>query len=59
MVLQTVNKWQALAKQGPTNMRLSACICLFPTLYELALSPTGRQVGVGLQVANKRHHGLY
>jgi pimeloyl-ACP methyl ester carboxylesterase len=59
MVLQTVNKWQALAKQGLTNMRLSAGICLFSTIYELALSPTGRQVGVGLQAANKRHHGLY
>jgi len=51
MVLQTVNKWQTLAKQGPTNMRLSAGICLFPTIYELALSPTGRQVGVCLQAA--------
>lgn len=48
MVLQTVNKWQGLAKQGPTNMTLSAGICLFPTIYELALSPTGRHVGVSL-----------
>jgi pimeloyl-ACP methyl ester carboxylesterase len=53
MVLQTVNKWQGLAKQGPTNMRLSAGICLFPTIYELALSPTGRQVGVSSHAASE------
>ena len=58
MVLQTVNKWQALAKQGPTNMRLSAGICLFPTIYELNLSPTGRQVGVRWQAASKRRFNL-
>jgi pimeloyl-ACP methyl ester carboxylesterase len=46
MALETVAKWQELSQQGPTNMRLSAGICLFPTIYELALSPTGRQVGV-------------
>jgi pimeloyl-ACP methyl ester carboxylesterase len=59
MVLQTVNKWQALAKQGPTNMRLSAGICLFPTIYELALSPTGRQVGVRLVSIYKGYHCFY
>jgi pimeloyl-ACP methyl ester carboxylesterase len=58
MVLQTVNKWQELAKQGPTNMRLSAGICLFPTIYELALSPTGRQIGVRLQAASKHRSNL-
>lgn len=46
MVLETVAKWQKLAQQGPTNMKLSAGLCLFPTIYELNLSPTGRQVGV-------------
>lgn len=46
MVLQTIAKWQRQAQQGPTSMTLSAGICLFPTIYELALSPTGRQVGV-------------
>ena len=46
MVLETVAKWQKLAQQGPTNMTLSAGLCLFPTVYELNLSPTGRQVGV-------------
>ena len=58
MVLQTVNKWQGLAKQGPTNMRISAGICLFPTIYELALSPTGRQVGVRFQAAFKHRCNL-
>lgn len=46
MVLETVAKWQKLSQQSPTNMRLSAGLCLFPTIYELNLSPTGRQVGV-------------
>lgn len=46
MVLQTVAKWQRQSQRGPTNMAISAGICLFPTIYELALSPTGRQVGV-------------
>lgn len=46
MVLQTIAKWQRQAQQGPTNMTLAAGVCLFPTIYELALSPTGRQVGV-------------
>lgn len=46
MVLQTVAQWQKMARQGPTCMKLSAGICLFPTIYELAISPTGRQVGV-------------
>ena len=59
MVLQTVNKWQGLAKQGPTNMRLSAGICLFPTIYELSLSLTGRQVGVRFQVVSTRRCILY
>jgi pimeloyl-ACP methyl ester carboxylesterase len=59
MVLQTVNKWQRLAKQGPTSMRLSAGICLFPTIYELNLSPTGRQVGVSSRTACKHHYDLY
>jgi pimeloyl-ACP methyl ester carboxylesterase len=59
MVLQTVNKWQRLAKQGPTKMRLSAGICLFPTIYELALSPTGRQVGVRLQAAHGSRYNFY
>lgn len=48
MVLETVAKWQKLAQQSPTNMKLSAGLCLFPTIYELALSPTGRQVGVSV-----------
>lgn len=52
MVLQTADKWLSLAKQGPTNMRLSAGICLFPTIYELSLSPTGRRVGVRLQASS-------
>lgn len=47
MVLETVAKWKRLAKQGPTNMAITAGLCLFPTIYELNLSPTGRQVGVG------------
>jgi len=55
MVLQTANEWQTLAKQGPTKMKLSAGICLFPTIYELALSPTGRQVGVRLPAAFTQH----
>ena len=46
MVLETVAKWKQLAKQGPTNMEITAGLCLFPTIYELNLSPTGRQVGV-------------
>jgi len=46
MVLETVAKWKKLAKQGPTNMEITAGLCLFPTIYELNLSPTGRQVGV-------------
>ena len=46
MVLETVAKWKELAKQGPTNMEIAAGLCLFPTIYELNLSPTGRQVGV-------------
>jgi len=46
MVLETVAKWKNLAKQGSTNMRVTAGLCLFPTIYELNLSPTGRQVGV-------------
>jgi pimeloyl-ACP methyl ester carboxylesterase len=46
MVLETVAKWKRLAKQGPTNMKIAAGLCLFPTIYELNLSPTGRQVGV-------------
>lgn len=46
MVLETVAKWKKLAEQGPTNMKVSAGLCLFPTIYELDLSPTGRQVGV-------------
>lgn len=46
MVLQTVAQWQKMSRQGPTYMKLSAGICLFPTIYELATSPTGRQVGV-------------
>jgi len=46
MVLETVAKWKKLAKQGSTNMEISAGLCLFPTIYELNLSPTGRQVGV-------------
>lgn len=46
MVLETVAKWKKLAKQGPTNMEIIAGLCLFPTIYELNLSPTGRQVGV-------------
>jgi pimeloyl-ACP methyl ester carboxylesterase len=50
MALETVAKWQKLAQHGPTNMRLSAGICLFPTIYELALSPTGRQVGVSVSI---------
>jgi len=46
MVLETVARWKKLAKQGPTNMEISAGLCLFPTIFELFLSPTGRQVGV-------------
>jgi pimeloyl-ACP methyl ester carboxylesterase len=46
MVLETVAKWKKLAKQGPTNMSISAGLCLFPTIFELFLSPMGRQVGV-------------
>jgi pimeloyl-ACP methyl ester carboxylesterase len=46
IVLETVAKWRKMAQQGPTNMKLSKGLCLFPTIYELALSPTGRQVGV-------------
>ena len=46
MVLETVAKWKGVAKQGPTNMKITAGLCLFPTIYELNLSPTGRQVGV-------------
>jgi pimeloyl-ACP methyl ester carboxylesterase len=46
MVLEAVAKWKKLAKQGPTNMEITAGLCLFPTIYELNLSPTGRQVGV-------------
>jgi len=46
MVLETVAKWKEVAKQGPTNMKITAGLCLFSTIYELNLSPTGRQVGV-------------
>jgi pimeloyl-ACP methyl ester carboxylesterase len=46
MVLETVAKWKKLSQQGPTNMEITAGLCLFPTIYELNLSPTGRQVGV-------------
>lgn len=46
MVLETAAKWKKLAKEGPTNMAITAGLCLFPTIYELNLSPTGRQVGV-------------
>lgn len=46
MTLQVVAKWQKLAKQHQTAMRLSAGVCLFPTIFELDISPTGRQVGV-------------
>lgn len=46
MVLETVAKWKRLAKQGSTNMAITAGLCLFPTIYELNLSPTGRQIGV-------------
>lgn len=46
MVLETVAKWQQLKQQGPTGMEIIAGLCLFPTIYELALSPTGRKVGV-------------
>ena len=46
MVLETVAKWKKLAKQGPTNMEITAGLCLFPTIFELFLSPTGRRVGV-------------
>lgn len=47
MVLQATARWRKLAQQGySSNIRLSAGICLFPTIYELALSPTGRQAGV-------------
>ena len=46
MVLETVAKWKKLAQQGPTKMEITAGLCLFPTIYELNLSPTGRQFGV-------------
>lgn len=46
MALQTVARWQESAKAGPTHTRASTGICLFPTIYELNLSPTGRKVGV-------------
>lgn len=46
MVLETVAKWQQIKQQSPTGMELIAGLCLFPTIYELALSPTGRKVGV-------------
>jgi pimeloyl-ACP methyl ester carboxylesterase len=46
MVLETVAEWKKLANQGPTNMEISAGLCLFPTIFELFLSPTGRRVGV-------------
>lgn len=48
MALQVVAKWQESSKQRATHMRLSAGICLFPTIFELNISPTGSQVGVSL-----------
>lgn len=46
MTLQAVAKWQEMAKERETRIKVSAGICLFPTIFELDISPTGRQVGV-------------
>lgn len=46
MVLETVAEWQRQEQQRPTGMKILAGLCLFPTIYELNLSPTGRKVGV-------------
>lgn len=46
MVLETVAEWQRQEQQHPTGIKILAGLCLFPTIYELDLSPTGRKVSV-------------
>jgi len=51
MLLEVVARWQAMAPamRTATGVRLVGGICLFPTVVDIAKSPTGRMAAVSLR----------
>lgn len=45
IAMQIVQRWRNTTSSSSHNFRIIGCIGLFPTIFELAQSPTGRKVG--------------
>jgi len=47
MLLEIISRWQAMRKAGNSRLNIVGGICLFPTVVDIAKSPSGRIATVG------------